>query len=125
MEHPPTLQPAELELAKRERYFRALTEFGSDVVVVLTREGRVDYVSASVKHMLGYEPGALLNSNVFELLHLEDQLLARDTLERIRAEPHAVAKIEVRVRHQDGTWRVLEVAGQNLLDDPTVSGLAL
>jgi two-component system cell cycle sensor histidine kinase/response regulator CckA len=116
---------ARLELERSERYFRALTELGSDVVAVLAPDGGVRYVSPSVTRMLGYDPQALLQHNVFDLLHPEDQLLARDTLARVQAEPKGIAALEVRVRHQDGLWRNLEVVGQNLLHDATVAGIIL
>ncbi len=119
---------ARLELERSERYFRALTELGSDVVAVLAPDGGVRYVSPSVTRMLGYDPQALLQHNVFGLLHPEDELLARDTLarvQRVQSDPQWTAALEVRVRHQDGAWRHVEVVGQNLLHDASVAGIIL
>jgi two-component system, cell cycle sensor histidine kinase and response regulator CckA len=113
------------QLEQRERYFRALTELGTDVVAVLTPDGVIGYVSPSVTRMLGFEPQALLHRNALELIHPQDELVARDTLQHAASDPKWVAKIEVRVRHQDGTWRVVEVVGQNLLDDPSIAGMIL
>lgn len=114
---------ANAEVQRREAYYRALTELGSDLVLVLAADGRIRYLSPSVTRVLGYEPGELLNRNALELLHREDELVARDSLQRARVDVEWRGKIEVRVRHHNGTWRVVEVAGRNLLDDANVAGI--
>ena len=112
-------------MQSREEYFRALTEMGSDIVAVLSSQGTLRYLSPSVTRVLGYDPEALLNRNVFELLHPEDHLLARENLERIAADPVWVGKVELRVRHGNGSWRALEIVGRNLLHNPSVAGVIL
>ena len=40
-------------------------------------------------------------------------------------QPGEPLTIEFRAQHTDGSWRVLEATGQNLLDDPAVGGLLI
>src|SRR5260370_13991515 len=61
------LSQAQAELARRERYFRALTENSLDVLSIVTRDGVLQYSSPSAKQVLGYEPGELLGQQVFSL----------------------------------------------------------
>ena len=59
------LRDAELELARREKYFRALTENSLEILAILDREGVLNYVSPSVQNVLGYSPEELRGQNIF------------------------------------------------------------
>ncbi|MFO1502098.1 MAG: PAS domain S-box protein [Verrucomicrobiota bacterium] len=113
------------EFQGREEYFRALTELGSDLVVVLSPEGTLRYLSPSVTRVLGYDPEALLNRNAFELLHPEDEAVAKDSLQRVTMDEGWLSKVELRIRHEDGSWHFMEVVGRNLLANPNVHGVIL
>ncbi len=39
--------------------------------------------------------------------------------------PGATMRTQVRVRHKDGSWRIVEAIGRNLLDDPAVGGIVV
>ncbi len=47
---------AEIELVRREKYFRALTENSLDVLSILSQQGNFLYVSPSIGNVLGYTP---------------------------------------------------------------------
>jgi len=106
------------------RYFRALVESTTDVLLVVDGGGVVSYVTPSVVPTLGYPPERLLGSRVHALLHPEERRRAargfRDAL-RWRG---GAERVELRARHADGSWRVLEVTGRNLLGSP-VGGVVL
>jgi PAS domain S-box-containing protein len=42
----------------------------------------------------------------------------------VRNRRHPVSA-EYRLRHKDGSWRTVESAGINLLDDPVVAGILM
>lgn len=109
----------------REQYFRALTELSSDVVTVVSADGIFRYVSPSVTRVLGYTPEALLHRSAFELVAPEDELIARDVLQRLRSDDEILPELELRVRDVSGAFRVVEIVGRNLLADPSVAGLIL
>ncbi|MET0400123.1 MAG: ATP-binding protein [Longimicrobiaceae bacterium] len=106
------------------RYFRALVESTTDVLLVVDGGGTVSYVTPSVIATLGYPPERLLGSRVHALLHPDERRRAargfRDAL-RWRG---GAERVELRARHADGSWRVLEVTGRNLLGSP-VGGVVL
>jgi signal transduction histidine kinase len=60
---------------------------------------------------------------VFELVHPEDEHAARAALARSLEAPESLTGIEVRARHKDGSWRILEGVGRNLVNNPAVGGL--
>ncbi|MBA3348180.1 MAG: PAS domain S-box protein [Actinobacteria bacterium] len=101
---------AEAELRRREEHFRSLIEHGTDVICVLAADGTSLYESPSVERVLGWSPGELLGSTNFDLHHPEDADRAAAFFAGILAgEPGA--PIESRLRHRDGTWRLVETVG--------------
>ena len=106
------LREAELELARRERYFRALTENSLDILCIMDREGKQLYVSPSIEHMLGYTPEAMRGESVFTRVHAEDLPRAQEALQLALDHPERAVKIQVRYKNQAGEWLRLELVGE-------------
>ncbi|HEY7294239.1 MAG TPA: PAS domain S-box protein [Dehalococcoidia bacterium] len=111
-------------------YFRAMVENASDLVVVLDADAVVRFVSPSLQRVLGYpvdELGGspLLGSDAFSLVHPKDR---PGVTAAFAAEAAGVATVphpRFRVRHADGSWRVMEAAASNLLHEPDVAGIVV
>ncbi len=116
---------AEEAIEQKERYYRALTENTYDVLVVLDQDGRFRYVSPSAKRVLGYEPKELLGIRNIDLVHPEDaHRPGRMTYKDIPGIPaNTVVRDRMRMRHKDGSWRVMDYTGLNLMADPAVQGI--
>src|ERR1700675_1822896 len=95
--------PAWLEAG--DRRFRALIEHSYDAISVMAADGVIHYASPSTTRVLGYAPEELVGRNGFELVHPED--LSRITADycEVLERPEAALRTELRLRHQDGTWR--------------------
>ncbi len=115
----------ETELARREKYFRALTENALDILTILDPAGVFIYNSPSVKRMLGYEPGELTGQSAFALIHPEDLPGVLQGFDYGLRNPDRTVTLEFRFRHQDGSWRYLEAVGQSRLEDPDIAGVAI
>jgi two-component system cell cycle sensor histidine kinase/response regulator CckA len=115
----------ETELIRREKYFRALTENALDIVTVLNRDGVFVYNSPSVSRVLGFDPQDLAGKNALDLVHPEDVPNVRAACEFSLKNAEQSRTLELRLRHRDGSWRWLEVAGQNRLADPEVAGVVI
>jgi PAS domain S-box-containing protein len=108
------VQRAEAALSRSEIYYRSLIEHGADIILVLSPEGLVQYVSPAVEHLLGYAALVLKGRNVFDLIHPEDLALSRQRLQRV-LEPRTTSEyVELRIRHHDGSWRTLAAIGNPL-----------
>jgi PAS domain S-box-containing protein len=112
-------------LRRSEQRFRKLVEHSSDVITLLDAAGRIVYSTQSIRSTLGYTERERTGSLVFELIHPDDLRRAVALFRQVTAERGIVAHAELRVRHKDGTWRDLEVAAVNHLDDPVVSAVVV
>jgi PAS domain S-box-containing protein len=116
---------AEEALRQSEEYFRALTENASDGVVVWDRGGTVRYESPSMERMLGRKPGEEVGKSLFEFAHPDDAAKIAESLAELVQSPGHTLHTEIRMLHEDGSWRIFEGVCKNLLDNPFVEGLVI
>ncbi len=107
------------------RRCRSLIQNSFDVFKVIDSEGKIVFASPSVERVMGYPPDELIGTSIFEWIHPDDHDLARRALEECMEHGHLKDYVELRDRNRDGTYHVIEVAARNLLDDPSVRGIAL
>ena len=116
---------AEEAIHRQEQRFRALIEHSSDVIVILSAEGKVRYVSASAEPMLGFKPKEATGNSILKSVHPDDIQLLADNFASLLQDPSATLLTEVRVQHKDGNWHTLEATATNLLHDPAVEGIVV
>ena len=95
------------QLFRREELFRLISENAADLIAVVDVNGRRLYNSLSYKHVLGYSPEELQGSTSLEQVHPDDQPRVKAAAEEARRTGIGRA-LEYRIRHKDGSWRVLE-----------------
>ena len=94
-------------LYEREELFQLITENVADMIAVVDMEGHRLYNSPSYHRVLGYRTEELQSSSSFEQIHPDDRNRVRAAA--MEARRTGVGKpLEYRMRHKDGTWRVLE-----------------
>jgi two-component system cell cycle sensor histidine kinase/response regulator CckA len=111
---------------EREEHFRALTENVSDLIVILDRRGIISYITPSVGRMLGYSPDDLIGKDYCAFVHPDDRDRVNHAFGGIAATDGApFSSPAYRFRAKNGSWKVLESLGTNLLHHPQVRGLVL
>jgi two-component system, NarL family, sensor histidine kinase UhpB len=118
-------QQAEETLKQNEAYFRTLTENTSDLIALIERSGVVQYVSPSVRHLLGYEDRDLIGKPWDAYVSPTDTEATTRFFTSICQSSGAQHDLEFRVRRRDGELRVLEGVFTNLLDDPVLSSVVM
>lgn len=113
------------ELARRERFFRNLTENTLDLFVIVDSHARLRYVSPSLQRVLGYDPASLPCTCGFDLVHPDDLGYVSRGFEQLLCDPALLLTLEFRVRHADGSWRHIETVGQNRLGDEEIDGILI
>jgi PAS domain S-box-containing protein len=94
-------------LIEGEKLFRLITENAADMIAVVNMDGKRIFNSLSYQKVLGYSLEELKKSSSFEQIHPDD----RNSVELAAKEARRTGigrLLEYRVRHKDGTWRVLE-----------------
>ena len=112
-------------LKEREEYFRSLIENAAEIITVLNRDGTRRYVSPSIKRALGYDPEELIGKNAFDLIHPEDATELMKLFTEGLSNPGFIISKNFRIRHKDGSWRIHEATGHNLLEDTAVAGIVV
>ncbi len=112
-------------LRRSEVRFRSMVQNSSDLLIVVDREGKTEFVSPAVERILGGSAAARTNRPVAGMIHPEDGEWTRALLDRLAASAGSVSGGEVRMRHADGRWRWVELVGTNLLTDADVRGIVL
>jgi diguanylate cyclase (GGDEF)-like protein/PAS domain S-box-containing protein len=107
------------------QHFRSLIRNASDVITIIDAAGRITYQTPSVGWVLGYPPGTLVDTELASLIHPDDVEDFGDQIAQTSAGMPAPAAIGCRMRHRNGSWRWTETVVNNLLHDPTVSGVVL
>ncbi|MDQ1630767.1 MAG: hypothetical protein QOC80_739, partial [Frankiaceae bacterium] len=110
--------------AQAERRFRSLIHHSADLISVLDAETVVRFQSPSLSPMLGWDPAALRDTLLRDLVHPEDLVLFL-AAHRSCVDSGAEAVSEVRLRHVDGSWRHLENVHTNLLAEDEVGGVVM
>lgn len=111
------------EVTATRDFLRSLLDSSADLVTVFDASGVIRYASPSHSRLLGYSLDRLVGQRVLDFIHPGDRRrLARSFAQVLAGRPRLLAE-EVRFRHADGSWRLLDASGQNLLDTPGVGGL--
>ena len=95
------------KLMEREELFRLISENAADLIAVVDMEGRRIYNSMAYQKVLGYSPDELKGSSALGQIHPDDRARVQAAAEEARR-TGAGTNLEYRIRHKDGTWRVLE-----------------
>lgn len=113
----------EQEIAETRDFYGKILDYSSDFVIIVDEGGVIKYVSPAVTRVMGYPPDELLGTNSFDFPHPEDRQRAFEALDGVLDNPREEHTVEYRAKHNDGSWRWIEVRGQSLLDDPVINGI--
>lgn len=106
-------------------WYQTLVEEVNDLATVVDTDGTITYVSPAVTRILGYEPEELTGREGYEFVHPDDRERNADAMEAVLSDPSTSETVEVRFRHDDGSWRWIEATIQNRLDDDIISGILI
>ncbi|HSK97367.1 MAG TPA: EAL domain-containing protein, partial [Euzebyales bacterium] len=103
-----------LERLTLHKVVRGVVDGSADTFVTVDAEGRMEFVSAAVRDMLGDEPDAMLGRAIADVVHPDDVAALRDLMtdhEALDGHPEPVA---CRLRHRNGAWRDAEISARRV-----------
>jgi PAS domain S-box-containing protein len=95
------------QIAHHDRLFQLITENAADLIAVIDTNGRRLYSSPAYQKLLGYSADDLKGTPHLEQIHPDD----RERVIRAAEKANTTGlgeRLEYRIRHKDGSWRVLE-----------------
>jgi len=110
-------------LRSTEGRFRALIENSNEALVLLDTAGRVEYASASMRRVLGYESHEAIGRHGLSFVHPEDRAAVQEVFLQLIANPGASYTQRVRFLHKDGSPRLMESSLANRLGDAEVAAI--
>jgi PAS domain S-box-containing protein len=116
---------AEITLAQKEEFFREMTENSLDVVSLIDPELKIVYESPSTEQVFGYKKGELEGRPVLEYLHPDDIPLIQKLKEEQATNPTDSNRLEIRFRHKNGDWRVVESYARPLKGSSSFQGFVI
>ena len=116
---------AQDSLKKAEETFRTLLQESSDIVVIVSASGKIQYITPAVERILGLDARHLVGQNVFAYLHPDDLAQAMESLKNTSQTPGYAVPLELRLRRTDGIYVPMELLANNLLADPNIQGVVI
>jgi len=101
------LQRIRRQLAEREQLFYLITQNAADMIAVIDNDGRRIYNSPAYERVLGYTSEELSSTLSIEQVHPEDRPRVLAAAEKVHLTGRG-ERLEYRMRHKDGSWRILE-----------------
>src|ERR1700758_1854198 len=103
------------ESRKNEELFQIVTENAADMIALVDMTGRRLYNSPAYKKILGYTPAELGETSAFEQIHPDDRFKVLEAARESR-ETGIGKRLEYRIKHKDGSWRILESLASTIRD---------
>src|SRR6266568_6920285 len=103
--------------------FHVLVEHSAEAVALLDETGAIIYVSPAVTRLLGFSVAELTGTNAFGFLHPDDLTRVQQLCQRLLDEPGLPITTELRARHTDGSYRLVEAVAVNRLEEAPVGAV--
>jgi PAS domain S-box-containing protein len=105
------------ELRQSRDRFRLISHNSADLICLHEPDGTYEYISPSVKKILGYKEDELLGTSPYELFHPNDlQKIQKESHERA-LKGEEINHVHYRIKRKDGEFIWLETATEPIFDD--------
>ncbi|HET9424153.1 MAG TPA: ATP-binding protein [Gemmatimonadaceae bacterium] len=112
-------------LRRQQELFRAITEYGRELVVILSGNGTLTYVSPSGARMLGTDPLTLVGQQLTDLVHEADREAVTTAIAEAARDPNAMRAFSTRARKENGDWIHIAGTAYNMLHHSAVQGIVI
>lgn len=112
-----------LERQRSEQQFRSMIENGSDVILIMSSEGSIEYLSPSAERIFGFPVEHYIGQSRFDFLHAEDREEAGQVFSRVLS--GGTEEAEYRVHTSDGSYRRMATTARLIESGPHAGGVLL
>ncbi len=104
---------------------RTFAECLTEIVIILAPDYTIQFINTAVSTLLGYESAALLNRSFCQLIHPDDYVIVRQYLDQLAVSQCGAQPLRVRLRHDDGSWRIFELHICHHQNQAPINGIVL
>lgn len=112
-------------LKASEHRFKGLLESGSDLILALDRDGRIQYASPSCARVTGFEPSEVVGKSAFDFVAAKDKAALLNLFCRALQRPEPGPFFETQIRDKSGKWIDVESRANQVFLDAHNPGLVL
>ncbi|MGH8597500.1 MAG: PAS domain-containing protein, partial [Gammaproteobacteria bacterium] len=113
-------------LRASEERFRALVHNTSDIIAILAPlPPTIQFVSDSIRRILGHRPSELIGSDFGKLVHPGDTSALQRFLANCAYSAGSTYMVELRIQRANGDWCVVEMFGDNRVKHPAIRGIVI
>ena len=110
-------------LIDKEKYFRTLVESSHEVKGIIDKKGIVQYVSESVKSILGYNAYEMIGKSIIDFIPDNYVEKTSGNFHKIIARPFTHHTDLAKAKAKDGSSKVVHFSLNNQLGNPIVDGI--
>jgi PAS domain S-box-containing protein len=97
----------------------------SDVIIIVDKEGILKYISPNIEKFFGWVPEYLVGTSSWATVHPDDLENMRNEFYKLLQVDNAVKTMDFRLKCKDGSYRLIELTGVNLVNDPVIKGVLM
>ncbi len=94
----------EEKLTVSEKMYRLLAENSFDLICIHNADGSLEFISPSIKRLLGYDPAELVGRKPYEIIHTDDREIVRALNLSVPNHPSIQHPSQYRLQHKNGTY---------------------
>lgn len=115
---------AEAKVRESEERFKTLLQYSFDAIMIVDEHATIQYISPSIKHIFGYDPGEMTGTKGFDYVHEDDLQGLIKSFERTIN--HSAEEIyDYRMRKKDGAYVWVESKGRAMFANKYVRGILI
>ena len=113
------------QLHKHDKRFRSLVENSIDIISLIDFDGKIIYISPSIKRLTGFSEKEIIGRSGFDLIHPDDVKGGKNFRQYLLDTPGIPSKSTFRLRHKNGGYIWIEGTVTNMLEDEDVHAFVL
>jgi PAS domain S-box-containing protein len=114
---------AELALKSSQVRQGAMIANISDVIVIIDKDGIIQYISPNIEKWFGWKPEEVIGQNAWHNIQEEDLPLILEFFDNILKKPGLTLTVECRYMGKNGAYRWIEATATNCLNYPNIDGI--
>lgn len=110
-------------IRKNESLFRFMVKNISDVIVVIDKNGKQQYVSPAIQKITGFSTEEVIGKTISDVIHPDDIPHVMEVWKAGVSHPEQIFSVEYRHIHKTKGWVQMEAVGQSFLNEPDANAV--